>query len=85
MIKKGSKLKAKCPHCNDGCDKCSNGYTEVTFGTEDSIMYSLICNDCGTCAGGGFLDGKSEKALEHLGKYAVCPFCVGSNLRVVED
>lgn len=42
MIEKGSKLKAKCPHCDTGCEKCSEGYTEVTFGTEDSVLYSLI-------------------------------------------
>lgn len=86
MIEKGSKLKAKCPDCNEGCDKCFNGYTEVTFGAEDSIMYSLICNDCETCAGGGFIDSKSAKMLECLGKHAMCPGCGGKNLKkVIED
>lgn len=54
MIEKGSKLKAKCPSCKEGCDKCLDGYIEVTFGKEDEIMYSLICNKCGGCAGGVF-------------------------------
>ena len=86
MIEKGSKLKAKCPHCNDCCEKCSNGYTEVTFGTEDSVMYSLICNDCGTCAGGGFLDAKTARIVASLSKGAICPNCRGENLKkIIED
>jgi hypothetical protein len=86
MIEKGSKLKAKCPHCHDGCEKCFEGYAEVTFGTEDSVLYSLICNDCGASVGGGFLDSKTIKIISIINKGAICPFCNSKNIqRIVED
>lgn len=86
MIEKGSKLKAKCPHCDTGCKKCSEGYTEVTFGTEDSFLYSLICKDCGTSVGGGFLDSKTIKIIDIINKGAICPFCEGKNIeRIIEE
>jgi hypothetical protein len=88
MIEKGSKLKAKCPHCDIGCEKCSEGYTEVTFGTKDSVMYSLICRDCGSNVGGGLLDSETRRIVEilDLGKRAICPFCDTMNIeRIIEE
>lgn len=82
MIEKGSKLKAKCPNCKEGCDKCLDGYIEVAFGKEDEIMYSLICNKCGGCAGGGF-STPDKINLNKVSKYAICPICGEQDLKKV--
>lgn len=46
------KLKAKCPHCQSGCDKCTDGFTTVEFPEGD--WYTRHCTNplCGFDNGG---------------------------------
>lgn len=37
-------MKAKCPYCDDGCDKCEDGYIEVSVHIEKA--YTIKCIDC---------------------------------------
>lgn len=79
-------LKAKCPYCENGCDNCVNGYAKVTFGTDEDVMYSLICNNCGENVGGGFLNPQTIKVVNSINKHAICPFCHSKNLkRIIDD
>jgi len=40
-------MKAKCPHCEDGCSKCDNGFIDVKFAT--GFAFTIKCKDpdCG--------------------------------------
>lgn len=38
-------LKAKCPHCRDGCEECVQGYIHV--GLKDGDWYTRFCPSCG--------------------------------------
>lgn len=43
-------MKAKCPHCQDGCDRCEEGFMEVGFAS--GALYTSHCNACGEDNGG---------------------------------
>lgn len=76
-------MKAKCPHCNSGCDKCQDGYTEVSFPSGPGVKFwRKVCKDCGGIAGGCF----SGPGLPDpkVSAYAICPDCDGSNIDLVE-
>lgn len=71
-------MKAKCPYCQTGCNKCSDGFWEVSF-KQDGILYGISCGDCKGSIGGGFLDSKDEiEKFPH--KEEKCPFCGSQNL-----
>jgi hypothetical protein len=38
-------MKAKCPHCRNGCEKCDGGYFEASIAVGD--WYTRHCNQCG--------------------------------------
>jgi len=72
-------MKAKCPYCDKGCDKCNEGYIEVKFSTEGHYHY-MICNACGE-NNGGHLHTKDRPLPEKPSKYSVCPHCGSHDLR----
>jgi hypothetical protein len=37
-------MKTKCPHCNNGCEKCVDGFREGTIATGD--VFQKICKKC---------------------------------------
>lgn len=43
-------MKAKCPYCQTGCDKCKDGYTTVSMAT--GALYTRHCNACDEDNGG---------------------------------
>ncbi len=45
-------MEAKCPYCEDGCDKCEGGTTTVTFAS--GYVFTRACQDpqCGFKNGG---------------------------------
>jgi hypothetical protein len=54
---------------------------EVNFPSGPEYQeYAIICNKCGTCAGGGFSGPDLPKP--HISKYCVCPGCSGQDLRL---
>lgn len=67
-------MKAKCPYCENGCDKCKDGYIDVYFPSGfDNIEYEINCKDCGTNSGGGFSGG--DLPDPKISKYQICPKC----------
>jgi len=50
-------MKAKCPHCNDGCDKCTDGFTEAFFAEGD--WFTRLCENprCLFVNGGRICEG----------------------------
>ena len=40
-------MRAKCPYCDNGCDKCKKGYLEVSF--ETGYIFTIKCQnpECG--------------------------------------
>ncbi len=44
-------MKTKCPHCDDGCDNCDDGFYETKLG--DGIVFSEDCtnDECGFTSG----------------------------------
>ena len=58
-------MRAKCPHCQDGCDKCDGGFTEVLFAR--GRLYTRHCTDaeCGFDNGGVIVgpDARPESTL----------------------
>ena len=80
-------MKAKCPHCTGGCERCDLGFVDVTFPSGPEVKrYTLVCS-CGCAAGGGFRGGRygstdASEILKDKGR-AICPACGhGFNLRV---
>ena len=47
-------MKAKCPHCQTGCDKCTGGFIEVQF-PDNERLYARKCWVCGFENGGRFV------------------------------
>jgi hypothetical protein len=43
-------VKAKCPYCKNGCEKCDGGYNKASMAT--GKIYTRHCNDCGEDNGG---------------------------------
>lgn len=72
-------MKARCPHCKDGCDKCDRGWIEVSFASTGHY-HALICNVCEVGVGGR-LHSPTRPLRTDLGG-AVCPHCGGHNLRL---
>jgi hypothetical protein len=77
-------MKAKCPHCANGCKECSEGFIEVRFpAAEEGRLFARICNDCGAEAGGGFTSAKMPGyEVPFVRDGSICPACGGSNIRV---
>lgn len=75
-------MKAKCPHCNDGCARCQRGYIEVSFPEGPGVQLWLkVCRVCGAEAGGCFSGpGLPEPCVS---PYAVCPACGGQDIELV--
>lgn len=74
-------MKTLCPYCclkeKPGCDKCTDGFLEVSF--KKGILYAVSCGDCNMAIGGGFLDSKDEiEKFPH--KKEKCPWCDSQNL-----
>jgi hypothetical protein len=57
-------MKAKCPYCEKGCDKCKEGYIEVSF-TKGKI-YTRHCDDCGFDNGGRIVPSEYPRPTEKL-------------------
>lgn len=45
-------LKAKCPHCRDGCEKCDGGFWDVTMPEDDWYTTHCLNPLCGFDNGG---------------------------------
>lgn len=73
-------MKAKCPYCEAGCDKCQEGYIDVRFATIDEGHYHfMVCNNCG-CETGGHLHRPGEDMPMKPSKYTICPNCRSQDL-----
>jgi hypothetical protein len=74
-------VKAKCPYCSAGCDRCSGGTIEVSFPTGPEYQrWAKICQGCGAVAGGCF--SGLDLPEPFVDKYTVCPACGGKNIRL---
>ena len=71
-------MRAKCPHCRDGCDRCGGiGYQEARFAT--GALYTRHCTnlECGFDNGGRIVGPDSPVDVEeppepclHCGSFA---------------
>lgn len=52
-------MKAKCPFCEDGCEKCTDGHTEATFAS--GTLWARHCNACGEDNGGCIFKGPPQR------------------------
>ena len=76
-------MMAKCPHCDDGCDKCEGGFVDVTFASKDVGHYhSIICNQCDRSVG-GVLHCENDSSPT-VSQYAICPWCGTRDLRITD-
>ena len=59
-------MKAKCPFCQSGCDKCKEGFVEVEL--SKGLVYDLKCNKCGSIVGFHIDDGDNppEKDMSDM-------------------
>lgn len=65
-------MKAKCPHCEGGCGKCSDGFIDISLPEE---FVSMVCPACGAEVGGQ-ATGEGFPALPTKpSRYAICPYC----------
>lgn len=48
-------MKAKCPHCTDGCEHCQQGYVEAKLAEGD--LFTIHCLKCGFDNGGLICEG----------------------------
>jgi len=65
-------MKAKCPYCQDGCEKCSNGFIEASF-KKDGKYWTRVCQnrkECGFVNGGHWVD--EGFPLESSGACIIC-------------
>ena len=61
-------VKSKCPYCENGCDKCKDGFVAVTFAS--GRTYDLVCQKCGAVV--GFYAGDDNPSR---GMCDCCPNC----------
>ena len=75
-------MKAKCPHCDSGCERCSEtGFIEVHFAEEDIGHYhAILCNLCGRNVGGALHRNGTEPPK--VDPYSICPWCNAKDLRM---
>jgi hypothetical protein len=70
-------MKAKCPHCKTGCDKCDNGYFDTHVAVGD--WYTRHCKECkmdnGVRVATEFLPPQSEWPSPNP-----CVFCGSANM-----
>jgi len=45
-------MKAKCPYCENGCEKCDDGFTEARFASGNLFTRACKNKECG-CENGG--------------------------------
>lgn len=66
-------MKAKCPFCDSGCEKCENGFMEITI-VKGMWIYRVCCNqeECGFVNGGSAYDGSRD-----LDEDDTCIICDG--------
>lgn len=50
-------MKAKCPYCDKGCEKCQNGMMELCFATGDWFTRECLSPECGFHNGGRICEG----------------------------
>lgn len=64
-------MKAKCPYCHDGCEKCSAGFLSVSFATGD--LYTRECTNpnCEFQNGGRIVE-KGTVPKDHLDPCIYC-------------
>lgn len=75
-------MKAKCPHCHDGCPQCTGGFVDATIPSgPDVTRYDKVCEDCGTVAG-GCVTGPGLPS-PRISPQAICPACRGQRLKLV--
>ena len=67
-------MKAKCPHCKDGCEKCDKGFVEVDFA--EGITYDLVCKKCGQVVG-FHIDEGNDPPTDATAEHACCLWCEG--------
>lgn len=69
-------MKAKCPNCEKGCEKCKDGFIEVSIAK--GKLFTRHCDDCGFDNGGRVVpEGKDPPE----GKPAPCVMCKSQNTR----
>lgn len=64
-------MQAKCPYCKVGCNKCKDGFIEVSMA--EGLLYDLICRKCGQAVGFhiDYGDDPPDKDMS----YICCMFC----------
>ena len=70
-------MKAKCPYCAEGCDRCQGGFTEVTFA--DGDVFTRHCNGCGK-DNGGRIAAEFLKPPEQWAKPSPCVWCGSADM-----
>lgn len=79
-------MKAKCPHCQSGCDRCDGGFFDVEFA--DGSVYTRACTNeaCGFENGGRIsqtpLSGDCGMPCVRCASPAVWKFVAGTLRRV---
>jgi hypothetical protein len=71
-------MKAKCPYCQDGCDKCDSGFIEVLM--LDKYV-AQVCNSCGRSVGGWAVGEGLPPLPSKPNPFAICPWCNTNDLR----
>ncbi len=67
-------MKAKCPFCESGCEKCTDGYTEASFAS--GTIWTRHCNACEEDNGGSIREG--EEPPKH--KPGNCVWCESTDV-----
>lgn len=76
-------MKAKCPHCDEGCTSCDGGLIDVSFPEGPDVKFwETMCKDCGGVNGGQFTWKGRPVAV--VSCYAACPECGGDNLELIQ-
>lgn len=48
-------MRAKCPYCDDGCNRCEDGFFESTFSDGPIFVLECLSEDCGFANGAQIL------------------------------
>ena len=68
-------MRAKCPHCNDGCERCDYRGVVYEITCKSGTLYTRAClnPDCGYKNGGSITDGPPpEVTLWEPGPCVMC-------------